>query len=47
MVFFDSFESAMENSELPETAEFATRFAAAADGPMTFTDLDVVADKEL
>jgi quinol monooxygenase YgiN len=46
IVFFDSYESAMENSNLPETQAFATRWVAAVDGPMTFHDLDVIDDRE-
>ena len=44
MVFFDSYESAMENSQLPETGEFAAKAGALVDG-MSFTDLDVVDDR--
>jgi quinol monooxygenase YgiN len=44
IVFFDSYESAMENSKLPETQEFAAKWAAATDG-MSFHDLDVVDDR--
>jgi len=46
VVFFDSYESAMENSSRPETAEFAGKMAALVDGPPTFHDLDVVEDLE-
>lgn len=45
IVFFDSYESAMENSNLPETGEFAATFADLVDGPPTFHNLDVVEDK--
>ena len=45
IVFFDSYESAMENSNLPETAEFAAKWAEIADGPPSFLDLDVVDDR--
>jgi quinol monooxygenase YgiN len=45
VVFFDDYESAMQNSELPETGEFAEKWTAAADGPLTFRDLDVIADR--
>ncbi len=45
-VFFDSYESAMENSNRPETGAFAEKMAAIVDGPPTFHDLDVVEDKE-
>jgi hypothetical protein len=45
LAFFDDYESAMANSNLPETAEFGQRQQALADGPMTFTDLDVIDDR--
>src|SRR3954454_6518895 len=45
VVFFDSYEAAMETSELPETQAFAGKMAAALDGPMVFHDLDVVQDR--
>jgi hypothetical protein len=46
IVFFDSYESAMENSQLPETAELATKLGELADGPETFLDLEVLDDRE-
>jgi quinol monooxygenase YgiN len=45
IVFFDSYESAMQNSRLPETQKFASRYAEFADGPMTFHDLDVIEER--
>src|SRR5262249_50962745 len=45
IVFFDSYESAMENSERPLTQEFAGRMGALADGPATFYNLDVREDR--
>ena len=45
LAFFDSYESAMENSNLPETTEFGQKQAALCDGPLQFTDLDVVDDR--
>ena len=42
VVEFDSYESAMENSNRPETSEFASRMAALCDGPATFHNLDVL-----
>ncbi|MBV9593331.1 MAG: hypothetical protein JO147_05995 [Actinobacteria bacterium] len=45
-VFFDSYDSAMDNSKLPETQEFAEKFASAADS-MSFHDLDVLDDRDL
>jgi hypothetical protein len=47
VVFFDSYESAMENSNLPVTQEFAQRMMALSDGPPTFYNLDVVEDRTL
>lgn len=44
VVFFDSYESAMTNSALPETQAFAQKWAAAVDGPLGFYDLDVIED---
>ena len=45
IVFFDSYESAMENSSLPETDEFSRKMAELLDGPPTFYNLEVVDDK--
>jgi hypothetical protein len=47
IVFFDSYEEAMENSSLPQTQDFAERMAALADGPATFYNLDVVEDRSM
>lgn len=44
LAFFDNYESAMENSALPETQKFAAKFDECVDAPITFTDLDVVED---
>jgi hypothetical protein len=44
LAFFDSFESAMENSNLPETQEFSARFDEFTDGPPIFHDLDIIED---
>lgn len=41
LVFFDSYESAMENSNLPETQACAEQYAAVAQG-INFLDLDVI-----
>jgi hypothetical protein len=43
-VFFDSYESAMKNSELPVTQKFSERMMALTDGPPTFYNLDVIED---
>ncbi|MCW2800092.1 MAG: hypothetical protein JWQ70_1564 [Aeromicrobium sp.] len=45
IVFFDSYESAMENSSLPETGEFSAKMMELIDGPPTFHNLDVLTDK--
>jgi hypothetical protein len=41
IVEFDSYESAMENSQRPETAQFAEQLAKLCDAPPTFRNLDV------
>src|SRR5262249_38070917 len=43
LVFFDSYESAMENSNLPETRDLAEKYRAGTKD-MVFTDLDVTSD---
>jgi hypothetical protein len=45
VVFFDSYESAMENSGLPETQAAAEQYAKLSDSPPVFYDLDVVEDR--
>jgi hypothetical protein len=45
IVFFDSFDAAMENSNLPVTQEFSQKTMALADGPPTFYNLDVVEER--
>lgn len=47
IVFFDSYESAMENSQLPETQEYARRMGELMDEEPVFHDLDVQEDREL
>ncbi|MGQ0843929.1 MAG: hypothetical protein ACT4QF_07315 [Sporichthyaceae bacterium] len=42
LVEFPSFEVAMENSQRPETGEFAATMGAMCDGPPTFYNLDVI-----
>ena len=44
IVFFDSYESAMENSNLPETQQLSSELAGLMDKPPTFYDLEVVDD---
>ncbi len=41
IIEFDSYESAMENSNRPETRELAASMAKLCDGPPTFYNLDV------
>lgn len=43
-VFFESYESAMENSNLPETQAFSQKLAGLVDGPVKFSNLDVLSD---
>jgi hypothetical protein len=45
VVFFDSYESAMENSDLPETRASAEQYRKMSDGPPVFYDLDIVEDR--
>lgn len=42
LVFFDSYESAMKNSNLPETQAAAKAYAQLSDGPPQFRDLDII-----
>lgn len=42
VIEFESYESAMENSNRPETSAFAARMAELCDGPPTFRNLDVL-----
>ena len=44
IVEFPSYEEAMTNSKLPETAEVAARLEEVCDGPVTFRNVDVVRD---
>ncbi|HUO48721.1 MAG TPA: hypothetical protein VMU09_07810 [Acidimicrobiales bacterium] len=47
IVEFPSYEAAMENSNRPETAEFAAQLAKLCDAPPTFRNLDVTRDEEM
>jgi hypothetical protein len=47
IVEFPSHEAAMANSDLPETAAFASSLAALRDGPMHFRNLDVLSVEEM
>jgi len=42
IVEFDSYETAMENSNRPEVADFAAKMAALCDAPPVFRNLDVM-----
>ncbi|WP_183100603.1 hypothetical protein [Nocardioides pelophilus] len=42
IIEFESYESAMENSDRPETSAFAARMGELCDGPPTFYNLDVM-----
>lgn len=44
LAFFDSYESAMENSNLPETQALSEKLSGLVDGPVAFHDLDVIED---
>jgi len=45
LAFFDSYESAMKNSNLPETSEFAERQTKLMTAPPTFLDLDIIDER--
>ena len=47
IVEFPSYEDAMANSELPETAAFAERLRGLCDGPLLFRNLDVQSVEEM
>jgi quinol monooxygenase YgiN len=47
IVEFPSYEAAMENSNLPGTAEVASKLAELCDGPPTFRNLDVRREEEM
>jgi hypothetical protein len=46
LVFFDSYESAMLNSDLPQTQALAQRYQQLT-RELTFHDLDVISDEDL
>ncbi len=46
VVFFDSYEAAMENSAMPETDALSKKLMSFADGPPTYYNLDVLEDLE-
>jgi hypothetical protein len=45
IVFFNSYEEAMQNSLLPETDAFSKKMMGLAEGPPTFYNHDVVDDR--
>ena len=47
MVEFSSYDQGMENSNRPETAEFAAFLAGISEGPLTFRNLDVLREEDL
>ena len=47
IIEFPSFVAAMENSDRPETTEFAKHLAELCDEPPTFTNLDVLRDEAM
>jgi hypothetical protein len=44
IVFFESYEKAMQNSSLPETDALSKKMMGIAEGPPTFYNLDVEDD---
>src|SRR5664280_3411904 len=47
IVEFPSYEDAMANSDLPQTAAFADQLAQLCDGPISFRNLDVRSTEEM
>jgi hypothetical protein len=45
IVFFDSYEAAMENSSLPETKDGAEQYLKVTSGSPVFCDLDILEDR--
>ena len=45
LAFFDSYESAMENSNLPQTQEFSKKMMALGEGQPKFLNLEVLDDR--
>ena len=46
IVFFESYEAAMENSAMPETDALSRKMMTFAEGPATFYNLNVINDRE-
>ena len=47
MVEFASYDRAMENSNRPETSEFAAFLAEISEAPLAFQNLDVIREEDL
>lgn len=47
IVEFPSYEDAMENSNRPETGEFAAQLGALCDGPPSFRNFDVTRSEQI
>jgi quinol monooxygenase YgiN len=47
MVEFDSYDIGMQNSNRPETSEFAAALSEISEGPLTFRNLDVIRQEDL
>ena len=45
IAFFDSYEDAMKNSNMPETSDFAEKQAKLMTAPPTFIDLDIIDER--
>jgi quinol monooxygenase YgiN len=45
IVFFDSYEEAMANSQLPETDRLSGKIAELAEGAPSFSNLDVIEER--
>jgi hypothetical protein len=46
IVFFESYEAAMENSAMPETDALSRKMMGFAEGPPSFYNLNVIDDRE-
>jgi len=47
MVEFASYDKGMENSNRPETSEFAATLAEMSEEPLTFRNLDLIREEDL
>ncbi len=45
LAYFDSYESAMQNSHLPETEAAAKQFQQLSDEPIGFRNLEIIEDR--